>query len=416
MDERGSAQGAALAPLVPLLLAVLTFLPALSIGFFRDDFGWVEGALRGRDELAWLLEPAKTDFRPIPKLTVLLNLLVSGIDPRGYAAFNLLVHAANTTLLYALVRRLALDPRAAFVGATLFAVGTGHYGEAVYWMSGRTGLLADLWSLCALLAYDRRLGGGPRHDALLAFAFFGLGLLTKETAVVLPLVLLALEWLRRTRPLAALRRLAPHAVLALVYVAFELLLLRSDSDVVGGDFALGGHMIRNFGEYFARMVLPVTPSSMLVAAPPALVPVLRITSAALTVIAPLAVLALALHPRVPRAARFGALWAMLAILPYVALTFRTSTRYLYGPAQGMALVAGVLAALALERAAARSPSLGRAVRSAGVAALALLVVIQCAVLQVAMNRRARQQRAESAAAEIRLEAEALRRGIARPPR
>ena len=144
MHERGTALHGPLVPAALVVLAVLAFLPALGIGFFRDDFGWVKGALEGTRDASWVLEPAKTDFRPIPKLSVLANLVVSGIDPRGYALFNVLVHAANVLLLWALALRLTRDRRAAFVAATLFAVGTGHYGEAVYWMSGRTGLLADL--------------------------------------------------------------------------------------------------------------------------------------------------------------------------------------------------------------------------------------------------------------------------------
>ena len=66
-------------PLVPVLLGVLAFLPALRIGFFRDDYGWVSGAILARGDWGWLLEPAKTDFRPMAKLSVLFDLFVFGI-------------------------------------------------------------------------------------------------------------------------------------------------------------------------------------------------------------------------------------------------------------------------------------------------------------------------------------------------
>jgi hypothetical protein len=393
---------------------VLAFLPALRIGFFRDDYGWVKGAIAARTDAWWWFEPAKTDFRPIPKLTVLANLAWFGIDARGYAAFNLLVHAANVALLFALARRLSGDQRVAFVAATLFAVGAGHFGEAVYWMSGRTGLLADLWSLCALLAYDRWRTGGARVNGLLAFGAFGLALLSKESAVVLPAALAALELTGRAALRAALARVAPFAALAAVYIALQVALLRSHSDVVGTSYAFGPHVFANAGEYFARMLLPVTPSSMLVAAPAALAPALGAALAVLSAVAPLALLAIALSPRTPPPARFGALWAWIAILPYLALTFRTSTRYLYGPAQGVALVVATFAIAALDRVARRSPASARTAARAGAIALALVVGLQCAVLALAMERRRQQQLAERSAPQAELERLARDAGIRAP--
>jgi hypothetical protein len=272
-------------------------------------------------------------------------------------------------------------------------------------MSGRTGLLADLASLAAILCYDRWICGGPRRDGLFAFACFGLALLTKESSAVLPFVLAALEWMRGGHSLVrtAAVRLLPYVALAVLYVGFEFWILRVDSAVVGSDFALGFHLVRNFGEYFARMVLPVTPSSMLVAAPKSLAPILGFASAALSIVAPLGVIALALWRNAPRAARFGAIWAMISILPYLALTFRTSTRYLYGPAQGMAVVAGALALVVLERAARRSPAVERRTRVLGTWGLVALIVVQFCVLAFAMEKRRAQQVEESGPAQERLE-------------
>ncbi len=129
-------------------------------------------------------------YRPVTTLTYWLNYAVlgNGPHPAGYHAVNLLLHAANALLVFALVRGVSGRPWAALASAAVFA---SHplTVEAVTNVVGRADLLAAMSVVGGLLIYRRFLASaGWRRTAWLA----GLGLVylagvfCKESAVVLP--------------------------------------------------------------------------------------------------------------------------------------------------------------------------------------------------------------------------------------
>lgn len=111
---------------------------------------------------------------------------------------NVLLHAGVTLLWYRLIRRLFGNETVALVAGALFAVHPIHT-EAVTWLSGRAELLAAFFGLSAVyLAHSER----PSIRWLTPLAIlFAIG--CKESAAVLPLVLLFSNWslrLKRTTP------------------------------------------------------------------------------------------------------------------------------------------------------------------------------------------------------------------------
>jgi hypothetical protein len=127
------------------------------------------------------------------------------LDPRYFHAANLLVHAASALVAFALLRRLlrptvppddAAPPSggatdlAAAVGALLFAIHPVQV-EPVTWVSGMKDVLFGLCVLVALWQYVRHVEDGPaggRFAYALATAALVLGMLSKPTAMVTPLL------------------------------------------------------------------------------------------------------------------------------------------------------------------------------------------------------------------------------------
>ena len=386
--------------LAPSALAygAAVFLPMLANSFYRDDFGWVERAVAaGGDPARWFLL-AKTDFRPLASLSFVLNLATSGLDPAGYYAFNLLLHLAVVAALMALVRRISGgDGRAAALAGLLFAGAVGNYGEAVIWICGRTGPIADLFMLLALVAHwDWRERGRPRARAL-SLAAFALALLGKESASVLLPLLVALDWVHAgrsgralgPRPVAAF---APHALVLAAYLAFQFGYWRAGSPIVGGEFVIGRHVESNLREYLVRMFIPVSPTSMFVALKPTFVPLLAKAYAVLGYVIPAALLAI-LASRAPRPVKFALVWIPLTLLPVLFFNFRTSARYLYAPSMGLAMALGLLGAAWWARSHARGTT-GR--RWIAGAALVALLAVQAGIMQVILRRHAALERAEGA--------------------
>ena len=137
-----------------------------------------------------------------------LAVLARGADgvlsPWPFHALCLALHAMNTLLVFLLARRLLADPRAAAVGAALFALHPLQV-EPVVWVSGLKDVLCGSFCLGALLALaraDQEATRGRRAWFAGATALYVLALLTKPAAVALPVVALGLERLALRRPRA----------------------------------------------------------------------------------------------------------------------------------------------------------------------------------------------------------------------
>lgn len=195
-----------------LLAASLPFLPTLQGGFLNwdDDRNLVQNeAYRGLSpgHLRWMFTTAHHGgYYPVAWVSFGVDFTLWGMDPRGYHATNLLLHAVNGVLLLLLLRELlqacgyrrgpAVHWSATF--ATLVFVTHPLRVESVAWITERRGLLAALFALLAVLFYLKRHRPGTstgRRRALLAASAgaFLLSLLSKGIAITLPLVLLVAD-------------------------------------------------------------------------------------------------------------------------------------------------------------------------------------------------------------------------------
>ncbi|XP_065840870.1 protein O-mannosyl-transferase TMTC2-like [Oscarella lobularis] len=116
---------------------------------FANDFWGVP--LRSND--------SHKSYRPLTTLTFRWNYAVHGLEPWGYHAFNVVLHAAVATLLFGTCSILFRSEKASFPVALLFALHPIHT-EAVAGVVGRADLLAALFYLFAFRAYVKGLEGG----------------------------------------------------------------------------------------------------------------------------------------------------------------------------------------------------------------------------------------------------------------
>jgi hypothetical protein len=181
--------------LMPALMVLAVYAPALAASFQFDDFQVVLGDARVASLAAWW--ESMPGMRALVKLSYALNHEAGG-GVVGFRAVNILLHAANASLVFLFVRRLARRLRStdeagalvvAAVAALLFALHPVQT-ESVTYVSGRSNALAGLFSLLALLAWLRSREGraGWRWWPLVAVLYVA-ALASKETAAVLPLAM-----------------------------------------------------------------------------------------------------------------------------------------------------------------------------------------------------------------------------------
>jgi tetratricopeptide (TPR) repeat protein len=131
-------------------------------------------------------------WHPMTWLSYLLEIRLFGVDAGVFHVTNLLLHIANTLLVFVVFRRMTgAAGRSAFVAA-LFAVHPLHV-ESVAWIAERKDVLSTLFWMLTIWTYVVYVSRPrwPRYLAVLAL--FGLALMSKPMVVTLPVVLLLLD-------------------------------------------------------------------------------------------------------------------------------------------------------------------------------------------------------------------------------
>lgn len=167
-------------------------------------------------------------YRPVLLTTYAVNHALGGLEPAVFKATNVLLHLLCSVLLLSVLRRLVVGSGAAVLAACLFAA---HplASEAVNLVSGRSELLLVLGLLLGVRGHQAWLEGrswGMPITVLAAIVACG----SKETGVVLPVLLLVIEWLHRSPavPTGTWLRGAALRVLPAVAVTVVYLLVRRE--------------------------------------------------------------------------------------------------------------------------------------------------------------------------------------------
>lgn len=129
-------------------------------------------------------------FRPLSAATHWLDFRFLGRWPALMHAQNLAWLAAMILAAAALYRRVSGPGAAAALAALLFAADDAHAG-AIAWISGRNGLVASTFAICAVVQHDRWRRDGARAAMFFAPLLLAAGLAGGEAAVPIGGYLLA---------------------------------------------------------------------------------------------------------------------------------------------------------------------------------------------------------------------------------
>ena len=132
-------------------------------------------------------------WHPLTWLSHILDCELFGLNPAGHHITSLLLHIANTLLLFWVFNRMTKAVwQSAFVAA-IFAVHPLHV-ESVAWVAERKDVLSGLFWMLTLAAYILYTERPTLWKYLLMVLCFCLGLMAKSMLVTLPFVLLLLDY------------------------------------------------------------------------------------------------------------------------------------------------------------------------------------------------------------------------------
>jgi tetratricopeptide (TPR) repeat protein len=178
------------------------------------------------------------NYAPIQILSYMFDYSIWGMRPAGFIFINILIHIANGILFYYLLTRLSWQRLPACAAALIFLIHPVQV-ESVVWVSQRKNVLSLLFTLLSLIWFILyREKSGKRQGLLYMSSMiaFILALLTKSVSVVLPLVLIALDFCiepkwDRKKIKRLLIEMIPFIAVAFV---FGLLTIYSQAKTMGG--------------------------------------------------------------------------------------------------------------------------------------------------------------------------------------
>lgn len=194
-----------------VLMVAGVYWPTLENGFVSDDGTYLthNKALETPEGLwdIWFKLGTTEQYYPLVHTSFWLEYRVWELQPRGYHAVNMLLHAMAVLLAWRLLARLAVP--GAWLAAALFAVHPVEV-ESVAWVSERKNLLSCCFALGSLLAYfrfappeklspDRAAPSRRWGFYALALALFAAALLSKSVTASVPAVVLVIVWWKRGR-------------------------------------------------------------------------------------------------------------------------------------------------------------------------------------------------------------------------
>ncbi len=131
-------------------------------------------------------------WQPLTWMSHMLDCQLFGLSPNWAHAHNVLLHCANSILLFVLFRSMSGAYGRSLFLAALFAVHPLGV-ESVAWIAERKNLLAGLFLLLSLIAYHSYAQHKSKSAYALALLFFAGGLLSKPSVVTLPCLMLLLD-------------------------------------------------------------------------------------------------------------------------------------------------------------------------------------------------------------------------------
>lgn len=190
-------------------------------------------------------------YRPVLLTSFAIDHLFWKDNPIGYHLTSIFLHAANAILIFFLIRKVFKNKLLSFLTSLFFIIHPVN-SEAIIYASGRTDPLYSFFTLLSIIFFLRHLERSSfcevarnnkasleverskrscRLNYTLSIIFFILALLSKETAIILPGLLLLIyivDEIKRKRRFQLARLLlyiSPFILIDIIYILLRLTVL-----------------------------------------------------------------------------------------------------------------------------------------------------------------------------------------------
>jgi len=156
-------------------------------------------------------------YTPLTFLSYAVNFAISGLNPYPFKLTNLFLHLLNVILVFFLSKRI-LKKQLPSILITLFFALNPMNADSVSWISSRSNLMSTLFFLVSLIIYLKYRSGNRKIFYSLSLFAFVLSLLSKSSGLMLPFILLLLDYLEeREMKISIFPEKIPYFIIALAF-------------------------------------------------------------------------------------------------------------------------------------------------------------------------------------------------------
>lgn len=365
-----------------ILLAVILVIYGRTIwtGFINDDFPqlvenpWIRNPkhiveifsspLWGYYKGEYLSGPSNY-YRPLMHLIAMGGYQIFGLDPMGYHIINLFFHFLNSILVFLIASKIFGSSQGAFnetseklqqaspaaKNAAIFPllasfIFAAHYAnvEAVAWVAAVGEISFTFFCLLSIYFYLNSTRGMMLGFSLTSFT---IALFAKETALMLPLVLAAYEFLFKGFSFKSLKKILPFFIIAGGFFLFRSKIVGSldlQSSMTNYEFLLSLIIIGT--QYIEKLLVPFEITRVYSSVHPQTISDL-LSLEIISGVVFAALLALSFYKKIERRTIILCVfWIVIALLPALLLlkyiqgegTFAARSRYLYFSMAGFAIL------------------------------------------------------------------------------
>ncbi|MBN1901523.1 tetratricopeptide repeat protein [Candidatus Sumerlaeota bacterium] len=236
--------------LLILVVTFLSYLPATKAGYiWDDDDHFTENDLMNDWEgFKKIWSSSSAIYYPLVLSSFWIMRRLWGLAPLPYHVVNILIHATNALVLWAILRRLKI--KGGFFAAFLFALHPAHV-ESVAWVTELKNTQSGLFYLLSFLFFHKYYAAAkertliPRKEKknaafyFLSLFLFVLALLSKPSTVMLPAVLvLFILWREERIKIRNFIITAPFFVFSLLSSVWTIWEQKYHSGAKGAEWSL----------------------------------------------------------------------------------------------------------------------------------------------------------------------------------
>lgn len=204
---------------------LVIFFPNLLLYFHEDDFVDFSLSTNVSSVLSsfnlFSAHPEFPFYRPISvQLYFYVSKLLFGLNPLGYHILNFVLFALLSLLVFRLILKLTKNNVTAVVATTFFAINSTHFAAMASGAYAHE-ILLTIFSVSTILFFIPNSQKFKPKQIILSVFFFVLALMTKETAVMLPIILSLIFFLQiwpRKKLFPEIFRLFPFFLVLGVYL------------------------------------------------------------------------------------------------------------------------------------------------------------------------------------------------------